>query len=205
MLWPALTDPAHDSQRLFRQILQAMSEPGSLHELHVPCPPQDALVGPALWGALLTLCDLDTQLWIAPTLDSPELRDALHFHTGCRLTDVPSDADFALVTPDTLACEIDFAIGNDSYPDRSTTLLIAVEYLSNDGPWQLNGPGIETQRWLGIGSADALMNRLSANRSRFPCGFDAILTCGERLAAIPRSTRIDSLARAEEDRTCMSQ
>lgn len=203
MLWPALTDPVHDSQRLFRQILQAMSEPGTLHELRAPCPPHDAPIGPALWGVLLTLCDLDTQLWIAPSLDSPKLRDALHFHTGCRLTDVPSDADFALVMPDTLAAGIDFAIGNDSYPDRSATLLVAVECLINDGPWQLSGPGIETHRRLGIGNADALMNQLSANRSRFPCGLDAIVACGEWLCAIPRSTRI--VNRQEEDRACMSQ
>lgn len=203
MLWPALTDPVHDSQRLFRQILQAMSEPGTLHELQVPSPPRDAPIGLALWGALLTLCDLDTQLWIAPALDSPELRDALHFHTGCRLTNVPSEADFALVMPDTLATETDFAIGNDSYPDRSTTLLVAVECLSNEGPWQLSGPGIETQRMLDIGQADALMSQLNTNRSRFPCGLDAILTCGERLAAIPRSTRV--VNRQEEERSCMSQ
>ncbi|SDL06685.1 alpha-D-ribose 1-methylphosphonate 5-triphosphate synthase subunit PhnH [Modicisalibacter muralis] len=203
MLWPALTDPVHDSQRLFRQILQAMSEPGTLHELCAPCPPRDASIGPALWGALLTLCDLDTQLWIDPALDSPELRDALHFHTGCRLTQDATLADFALVTPDTLAREIDFAIGNDSYPDRGTTLLVAVEYLSDDGPWQFSGPGIETQRCLGVGNAHALMSRLSVNRSRFPCGLDAILACGTRLAAIPRSTRI--VNRQQEDRACMSQ
>lgn len=202
MLWPALTDPVHDSQRLFRQILQAMSEPGTLHELQVPCPPQDAPIGPALWGALLTLCDLDTQLWIAPALDSPALHEALTFHTGCRLIQDAAQADFALVTPDTLASEIDFAIGNDSYPDRSTTLLVAVERLSDDGPWQLSGPGIETQRRLDVGNAHALMGRLSANRSLFPCGLDAILTCGARLSAIPRSTRI---ANRQENRACMSQ
>lgn len=206
MLWPALNDPIHDSQRLFRQILQAMSEPGTLRELQAPCPPQDSSIGSALWGALLTLCDLDTCLWIAPELDSQPLREALAFHTGCRISDDATQVDFALVTPVTLERPPLFAIGSDSYPDRSTTLLVALDQLGKDGPWQLSGPGIETQHQLEVGSADALMTLLSHNRSHFPCGLDAILSCGERLAAIPRSTRIEPHGRLiEEDRACMSQ
>src|SRR5699024_1589551 len=137
MLWPALNDPIHDSQRLFRQILQAMSEPGTLHELTAPCPPQDSSIGAALWGTLLTLCDLDTRLWIAPELDSQPLREALAFHTGCRVSEDASQADFALVSSVTLERPPLFTMGSDSYPDRSTTLLVALDQLSTNGPWQL--------------------------------------------------------------------
>lgn len=195
MLWPALNDPVHDSQRLFRQLLQAMSEPGTLHTLELAPPPHDAPIGAALWGALLTLCDLDTRLWLTPELDTPALRDALSFHTGCRFTRDAQQADFALVTPATLDSDIVFAIGSDTYPDRSTTLLVALDRLSEPGPWRLSGPGIATQRTLDLGgdqdATRALMHRLGANRHHFPRGLDAILTCGERLAAIPRSTRIE--------------
>ncbi|WP_240612416.1 phosphonate C-P lyase system protein PhnH [Salinicola lusitanus] len=194
--WPGLTDPAHDSQRLFRQILGAMSEPGTLETLAVPAPPQtppsDAL-GAALWGVVLTLCDLETRVWIAADLDSSALRQALTFHTGARITDDPASADFALLTHESFDPQMPFALGSDTYPDRGTTLLVVVEQLANVGPSMLSGPGIETTRALDIGDSPgcrALMDRLAANRASFPQGLDMIFGCGARLAAVPRSTRV---------------
>ncbi|MDH4571485.1 phosphonate C-P lyase system protein PhnH [Salinicola acroporae] len=190
--WPGLADPAHDSQRLFRQILGAMSEPGTLATLAVPAPPSDAL-GAALWGVVLTLCDLETRVWVAADLDSPALRQALAFHTGARITDDPASADFALLTHDAFDPQTPFAPGSDTYPDRATTLLVVVERLANAGPSMLSGPGIETIRALDIGDSPgcrALMDRLAANRASFPQGLDMIFGCGARLAAVPRSTRV---------------
>ncbi|WP_017428944.1 phosphonate C-P lyase system protein PhnH [Vreelandella jeotgali] len=202
MLWPAFNDPVHDSQRLFRQLLQAMAEPGTLEMPRAPEPPREASIGPALWGALLTLCDLDTPLWIASELDSPALREALRFHTGCPITEDSAAAEFALLTSNSLAQGIDFSIGSDAYPNRSITLLIALEHLEASGPWQLSGPGIADRRHLDIGEADGLMARLGANRASFPRGMDAILTCNDRLVAIPRSTRVERTD--QEVRPCMS-
>ncbi|OLO04968.1 phosphonate C-P lyase system protein PhnH [Salinicola socius] len=208
--WPALDDTVHDSQRLFRQVLGAMSEPGTVHELVVPTPPaqpQKPLLGAALWGALLSLCDLDTTIWIGAELDSPALREALTFHTGARITDDPASADFALLTHASFDPRTPFAVGSDTYPDRGTTLLVAVERLENDSNgntkgerdgqsgWRLSGPGIAESRVLDIGDGAgcrALMTRLAGNRASFPQGLDAIFGCGARLAAIPRSTRIAS-------------
>ncbi|MCE8021710.1 phosphonate C-P lyase system protein PhnH [Halomonas sp. MCCC 1A11036] len=197
MPWPTLNDPVHDSQRMFRQLLAAMSEPGTLHTLAAPAPPQD-VIGPALWGALLTLCDLDVRVLLAPALDTPALREALVFHTGCCLTDEPGSADFALMTPATLCEAPEFALGSDEYPERSTTLLVALEFLDSgdtgSGTWRLSGPGIPAQRTLRMEErARPLMLRLAANRQGFPCGLDAILGCGERLAALPRTTRIEEV------------
>ncbi|WP_295035159.1 phosphonate C-P lyase system protein PhnH [Salinicola sp.] len=198
LVWPGLADPAHDSQRLFRQILGAMSEPGTLTTLAVPAPPQAApsdALGAALWGVILTLCDLETRVWIAADLDSPPLREALTFHTGARITDDPANADFALLTHESFDPQTPFALGSDTYPDRGTTLLVAVERLDNAGPLSLSGPGIETTRALDIGDSPgcrALMDRLAANRASFPRGLDMIFGCGAQLAAVPRSTRVDS-------------
>lgn len=194
LAWPALADSVHDSQRLFRQILAALSEPGTLHTLVLPEPPQ-ARLGAALWGALLTLCDLETRVWIAADLDSPALREALTFHTGARITADPANADFALLTPESFDPDAAFALGSDRYPDRSTTLLVAAPDLANRRGVRLSGPGIAEARDLDIGDTSgcrALMTRLAANRTTFPRGLDAIFGCGAQLAAIPRSSRIDS-------------
>lgn len=198
MPWPTLNDPVHDSQRLFRQLLTAMSEPGTLQTLVAPALPGNPIC-PALWGSLLTLCDLDVRVWLAPALDAPALREALAFHTGCRLAEAPAAADFALVTPATMNVTSEFSLGSDEYPDRSTTLLVALEILdvgdAGEGAWRLSGPGIPGQRSLSVGySARPLMRRLAANRECFPRGLDAILACGERLVALPRTTRIEEIA-----------
>lgn len=212
LVWPGLADPAHDSQRLFRQILGAISEPGTLTTLALPAPPSDAL-GAALWGVVLTLCDLETRVWIAADLDSSALREALTFYTGARITDDPASADFALLTHESFDPQTPFAVGSDTYPDRGTTLLVAVERLENDTNgadeadhgWRLSGPGIAESRVLDIGDGAgcrALMTRLAGNRASFPQGLDAIFGCGAQLAAIPRSTRIASVeARADSQET----
>lgn len=206
MQWSAFDDPVHDSQRVYRQLLSAMAEPGTFAELQVsPWRPEDAAIGVACWSTLLTLCDLDTRVWLAPELAAGGLAEALGFHTGSRLVDTPAEADFALLTPATLAEPAPiFSEGSDTYPDRSTTLLVVLERLDAEGPWRLQGPGIPESRYLGVGAGDALMHRLAANQARFPRGLDAILTCGDRLAAVPRSTRITS-SRVEEADPCMSQ
>ncbi|PAU77297.1 phosphonate C-P lyase system protein PhnH [Halomonas salipaludis] len=191
MPWPTLNDPVHDSQRLFRQLLAAMSEPGTRYTLDAPQPP-DGEIGPALWGTLLTLCDLDTRVWLAPEWDTAALREALALHTGSRVTECAEEADFALVTPDTMGKGPDFSLGSDEYPDRSTTLLVVLDDLEGAEEWRLSGPGIADCRVLGLGAAARpLMARLIANQNHFPRGLDTILTCGARLAAIPRSTRIE--------------
>lgn len=206
MRWSAFDDPVHHSQHVYRQLLSAMAEPGTFEEVTVSPPrPENAAIGAACWSTLLTLCDLDTRVWLAPELGVGGLAEGLRFHTGSRLTDTPAEADFALVTPLSLADPaLRFSEGSDSYPDRSTTLLVALEWLDTQGRWRLQGPGIPGSRRLDVGEGDALMNRLAANQSRFPRGLDAILTCGTRLAALPRSTRITS-SQVEEADPCMSQ
>ncbi|PMR74340.1 phosphonate C-P lyase system protein PhnH [Billgrantia endophytica] len=204
MPWQAFADPVHDSQRLFRQLLTAMAEPGTLHEVLAPSPPGDSPLGPAAWGVLLTLCDLDSRLWIDPSMDSDELREALAFHGGCRFTARPAEADFALVVPERFEeTSLAFAEGSDSYPDRSTTLIVLLDVLVPDGAWQLSGPGIRESRRLGVGPGAALMKRLQANRTRFPLGLDTVLTCAGTLTAIPRSTRIFHIPCSEESAACM--
>ncbi|WP_379685241.1 phosphonate C-P lyase system protein PhnH [Halomonas organivorans] len=208
MRWQGFSDPVQDGQRHFRRVLAAMAEPGTLHDAAATAVPEDAAIGPALWATLLSLCDLDTRLWIAPGLEAGGLADAVTFHTGCRKVATPDGADFALVTPATLVDPAPvFAEGSDAYPDRSTTLLVVLDALAEGGPWRLTGPGIPDTRGLDVGEATALMTRLAANRARFPQGLDAILGCGDCLAAIPRSTRLAGPVSAtpEEDRTCTSQ
>lgn len=200
--WPMLDDGVHHSQQLFRQLLSAMSEPGTQQRLAIAELPAGARLSPAAWAAVLTLCDLDTRLWIEPRLTTPGLYEAVAFHTGASITESPADADFALVVPQTLSEVTTFAEGSDAWPDRSTTLIVITDSLTGGNHWMLSGPGIADCRGLTL-SADAtpLMTRLSANRTSFPRGLDAFITAGHQLLAIARSTRVEARTdTTEEDR-----
>jgi alpha-D-ribose 1-methylphosphonate 5-triphosphate synthase subunit PhnH len=191
--WPALPDPVLDGQKLFRQLLNALSQPGTVHELHGPVPPQ-AGMGSALWGGLLALCDLEINVWIAPEMDSSGLRSSLKFHSGCRFCDDPEDADFAVLDAAAPLYIDAFRRGDPKNPERSTTLFIRVEQLVTDRGWHLSGPGIPEQRRLDIGASHPdLLAALRANRPTFPCGLDVFFVCGERLVGVPRSTRIEEV------------
>lgn len=179
------SDPAVQSAHGFRALLEAMARPGRIHRVEGAAPP--APVSIAAGVALLVLTDSATPLHLAGDMDHGALRDWIGFHTGAPLVGA-GDAQFALGTWDALSPVGRFAIGDPGYPDRSATLIVEMERLDADGP-RLSGPGIEGAHHLSLPEVAAFR----ANRRRFPLGFDTILTCGDRLAALPRSTRVEDV------------
>jgi alpha-D-ribose 1-methylphosphonate 5-triphosphate synthase subunit PhnH len=178
-------DAPKQAARAFRRVLEAMARPGSIHEVTGATPP--APLSGAAGVVLLTLVDPSTTLHLAGPADTPMVRDWVAFHLGAPL--VPAaDADFALGTWDALQPVSRFRIGQPDYPDRSATLIVEMDRLVNHGP-ALAGPGIELVTWLNLPETAAFR----ANRALFPLGFDCILTAGDRLAGLPRSTRVENL------------
>jgi len=203
-------DPVHGAQQTFRLLLAAMSEPGRLHTLHgaaldglaaadADADPR-APFAPALAATLLTLLDADTPVHLAGVLGTDEARAWLRFHTGARAT-----ADVAAMTA-AVARDVDAALcdalglGTDDAPQTGATLFVEVDAVS-DRPLagavalKLRGAGIEHSCDLAVlGLPAAFWQWRIALQSELPRGVDIVLTCGDRLAAIPRSTRIESEA-----------
>ena len=182
-----------DAQTSFRAVMNALANPGRIETLAIR-PHAPSRLAPALAAAALTLIDQDTPVFLDRGFAGErEIAASLSFLTGCRFVDDPARAAFALIGEPGSAPDLSsFAQGTLEYPDRSTTLLFQVETLENGGPMRLSGPGILGMRSLG---ADPLppgfVDQLGANRSRFPQGVDLLLCCGDRLAGLPRSTRIE--------------
>ena len=87
----------------------------------------------------------------------------------------------------------DLALGTDEYPDRSTTLIVQVPELSAGRGPRLTGPGIDGARRLDVGGRPERVWRVVAeNPSLFPRGVDLILAAGARVAALPRTTRVEA-------------
>lgn len=176
-------DPAVQSAEGFRALLESMARPGRIHRVTGALPP--APIPVAAGVALLVLCDDTTSLHLASDFDTPAARDWITFHTGAPLVGA-NDAQFALGSWTGLQPVDRFAPGDPAWPDRSATLIVALPRLVNDGPW-LTGPGIEQGIRLSLPETATFQ----ANRALFPLGFDVILTCGDLMAALPRSTRVE--------------
>lgn len=178
-------DAPVEAARAFRRVLEAMARPGTIHRVEGARPP--APLSTAAGVALLVLTDRTTRLHLAGAADCAMVRDWVAFHIGAPL--VPAaEADFALGAWEALHPVSRFRAGDPAYPDRSATLIVETDRLVNHGP-ALSGPGIELATWLSLPETAAFR----ANRARFPLGFDTIFTSGDRLAALPRSTRVEAI------------
>ena len=84
-----------------------------------------------------------------------------------------------------------FSIGTSEYPDRSTTLILQVESLTEGASYELRGPGVDGSATLRANIAPKdLFGRLAINETLFPRGIDVVLVSGEAIVAIPRTTRL---------------
>lgn len=175
-------DAPREAAFAFRAALQAMARPGRIEPLAGARPP--APVSQAAGALLLTLCDPETGVYLAGDHDRAEVREWITFHCAAPLVG-PERADFALGTWEALQPVGAYRIGTPEYPDRSATLIVEVPALSPSGA-RLTGPGIETEAALSLPELAAFR----ANAARFPLGFDCYFTCADRLAGLPRSTRV---------------
>jgi alpha-D-ribose 1-methylphosphonate 5-triphosphate synthase subunit PhnH len=187
-----LADPAHDSQRLFRAVLEAFSHPGRI----VTLPDLPTATGPLSQAAtafLLTLVDRDTPLWLAPAFDTASVCDFVRFHTGAPIVAQSADALFAVLTPDQMPPLDGFAVGTDPYPDRSATLVIELPSLVGGPQCRWRGPGIESRQAVSLPGLPApFWNEWAANRALFPCGVDLVFAAGSDLIALPRSIAVET-------------
>lgn len=188
---PGFADPVHDAQAAFRTILDAIAHPGRIREMpaslagHSPAP-----LGRAGAIVALTLCDIDTPVWLDEALAPAAAY--LAFHCGAAIAPAASGAHFAFVGEPARLPPLDsFALGSDEYPDRSTTLVIEVAELAGGREVGLAGPGIDGTARLAIaGVPERLWRQRAALEALFPRGLDMLFVAGGHLVALPRSTRI---------------
>ncbi|SDC45837.1 phosphonate C-P lyase system protein PhnH [Ruegeria marina] len=171
-----------DAAHAFRAAMTAMARPGDIRPITGAEPPAPLSV--AAGTLLLTLCDPETRVHLAGAADRPEVRQWLSFHTGAPLCGA-DEADFALGTWADLMPLSRYRIGTPEYPDRSATLIVECDALANTGA-VLSGPGIRDTARLSLPD----LGVLQGNAMLYPLGCDFFFTCGDRVAALPRSTTI---------------
>jgi alpha-D-ribose 1-methylphosphonate 5-triphosphate synthase subunit PhnH len=185
-----LEDPVLAAQRCFRRILSAMSEPGTILSLDEAVESPSGVPAAAML-VLLTLVDQETPVWLAPRF-AAEAAPYLRFHCGAPIVEAPELAAFALVDgADPVLDVAAFDAGDERYPDRSATLIVACAALEGGRRVTLAGPGIRKEGVAApSGLAAGFWEGLAANNARYPLGVDVILAAGNRIMSIPRSTHI---------------
>ncbi|MFH0256704.1 phosphonate C-P lyase system protein PhnH [Vibrio rumoiensis] len=212
-------DTIHDSQYCFRQLLTAMSQPGTLVELNLA--QGFGCMMPASTQVLLALADNSTPVWLSNGFANDiAIRENLNFHLGCAilssqkgagpLSGIQQKPSFGVISQQDMAnfdwSQTSFFVGCEEYPDRSTTVIVEVAGLStvpcslseSDGEppvvLRLSGPGIEHEARVVVQSlsSTAISAMLSQRKThKFPLGLDFILVSGEQVVALPRSTTVE--------------
>lgn len=188
---PGFSDPARDSQAVFRRLMNAMARPGLVVDLDQDADPSLG-VHPAAAAVALTLFDFETSVWLSSALSGGVFEGWLRFHAGCPFVSEPGKADFAVVASGADCPALsDFNPGDAKYPDRSTTILLQVDSLEGGDPVILTGPGVKGERRVAPAGLPAnFWSQIQENNKSFQFGVDVFLVAGSQLMALPRSTRV---------------
>ena len=185
-------DKVLSAQSTFRSVMDAMARPGSVQRISAVSGAPSAMMRGAA-AIALTLFDHDTPIWLDSRMsETTDVAKWLKFHTSAPVIPDSSISSFALIgSPRELPPLDRFAFGSNEYPDRSTTLILQVESLTQGPSLELCGPGIDGAAILRVATQPQdLFERLAINASLFPRGIDVVLVDDDAIVAIPRTTRI---------------
>ena len=194
-------DEIHNSQDCFREILKAMSEPGTKVKLNYIKGFGKAAA--ASTQILLTLSDNMTSIWFSEYFKKDtDLTNNISFYTNSKIVNNSKYSTFALIDGSEeqyFEGTLPFSVGSLEYPDKNTTVIVEVSSFSHGESYFLKGPGIQSTKPLTISGIPKsliyyLINR--KNEDIFPMGIDFIFVCDEEVIAIPRTTLM-------ERKTCM--
>ena len=180
-------DAVHDAQSTFRALLDAAARPGIQQSTVSLTPPTGLYVSCA--AACLTLLDLETVVWLQPGF-SEDVRPWLVFHTGCRFTEDPKTANFALLGDLGSAPKLkDFCWGTAEYPEAATSLLIQLPGLTGGKPVTLRGPGILNEIEVMLPLDTTFWQQWESMAADYPLGLDSWYFSQNQVVGLPRTAR----------------
>lgn len=179
-----LADPARDGQAVFRAVLGAFAEPGTIRTIP-PVADPPAPFPRAMGAVALALCDGETAVVIDPSFGEDAAR-WLTFHAGAPVVTVRGEVHFAFLSAPDLE---GFFGGTDTNPHRSATIVANAAFC---GPQlSLSGPGIPGGgRTVALSLPPAFLAALGTNRGLFPRGVDLLLVDGDRVIGLPRTIAV---------------
>jgi alpha-D-ribose 1-methylphosphonate 5-triphosphate synthase subunit PhnH len=195
---PGFADSTAQSQVVFRFALDALARPGTPVGI-----PAASLVSPSSGicasaaSVLLALLDQDCTLWLSPTLANGPAAAWLRFHTGCRVEQDCSKADFVWAASIAELPSLQgLRQGSAEYPDQSATCVVGVAGWraavgSENDAVSLRGPGVRGVITVAVDGMDAsFVQQHHAMQAHAPCGVDMFFCTGDAVLGFPRSVRL---------------
>lgn len=198
-LLDTFTNKVEVSQKVYRRLLKAMSEPGKIVDVSFVTKKYlsqsddvDLLVYPSVWAIAQSLLDSDCKVYVSPRLSQQTFTQSLSFYTDVAMTNNKKDASFAFITIDELDDSLhEFHVGGLETPHESCTFIVQTPEITKNPQLTLTGPGIERVKRVGIdGLTEAHIQLLQSNHRLYPCGVDFIFCAPEKVLGLPRSTSL---------------
>lgn len=186
-------DRVYDTQKIYRQMLDAMARPGKICPLPELNLTSVAGLSKFATGMVFTLLDSDTSIAVIP--QNEVWLDYFHLNTGAKVT-TPAQAEFIIVNGrDECKQILEINRGSLLSPETGSTVIIMVDRVAADGPGMgltLTGPGINGQMRLVItGVNPANLAGIIDLNNEYPLGVDVFFVDEVgNLTAVPRSSSL---------------
>lgn len=188
-------DYVHDTQIIFRKLVDRMSRPGTVGLLQnqVSKLKQIPVFYRPLAGIAFTLVDREVSFHVVGE-PSKELEDLIQSYTLAQVKDV-DQADYIFITSQASKENIEHAIrqaktGTLRSPEHSATIILETSIAAN-GSLLMEGPGIESSISITAGHTDVLYQSRINKNSEYPLGLDFILIDDQaQIVCIPRTTNL---------------
>ncbi len=196
-------DIVHDSQQLYRKLLDSMARPGKINKVQATEGQFTGCEGirPSMLAIALTLLDRESSFYVRSPL-AKAFSQYVKWKTFSKEA-LLANAQFIFIqdklsNQDIMKLAQEVNVGTLHDPHEGATIIIDVQSLdtsSNNGTgirFSLTGPGIKTQRSCVIDGIDiAWFEARERRNAEFPLGFDLILVSTDgAILSIPRTTHI---------------
>ncbi|MBP2636849.1 MAG: phosphonate lyase system protein PhnH [Firmicutes bacterium] len=186
-------DKVFDTQRIYREVLDAMARPGKINALKslTLVPPRD--LNQASAAIALTLLDSETSFYT--TAAGSDIAEYLALNTGAGSCQV-NCAEFIIACGDKRLPELQEAsCGTLLTPEQGATVIFQVDSLSaagNGTMLTMTGPGIRDSAQLVITGLQTENLQILADLNReYPLGVDVIYAdAAGNIACVPRSSTV---------------
>ncbi|CRK82205.1 phosphonate C-P lyase system protein PhnH [Neobacillus massiliamazoniensis] len=189
-------DLVHDIQTAYRKVIDSMSRPGVISDLHEVTAKADFHIGCNPLIEVLALMLLDTEVTFnVVSVREEKITRLINQLTYAKAADTDK-ADFIFVLKDCDQKGLEAAIrsaklGSLINPHESATFIIETESVSTGTELFLTGPGIEAEHALGIAAAETWLDIRNEKNKEYPLGIDIILTdANDSILCLPRTTQI---------------
>lgn len=182
---------ADTQNEIFQSLMQAMSRPGSIHNLESRLGKSNTITAvlATLSDAQVTACNHDSLI-----------NDEDWSLSQCQT--VSADTADYIVCDGSLPCSINPSQGSLVSPELSGTVIVSVKKLANeltaisqdDRLWRLSGPGVDGEIDVAVSGLHYSWIQQRENwNSEFPLGVDLIVVSETSILALPRTTKLEYL------------